>query len=140
MPFIAIFIILPFLELMVFAAVSGKIGLLTSLTLAFLTAVIGGALVKHQGLQTIAAMRKSMQRGGLPLNHLFDGFCLIAAGVMLITPGFITDTLGFLLLIPAVRNALRGLIKNHTDWGAAASETRTSNLHIIEGEFEHLDD
>lgn len=139
MPFLIIFVVVPLLELMVFAHVSKFIGLFTALILAFLTAIIGGAIVRHQGLQTISSMQKAARAGQIPLNELFDGFCLIAAGATLITPGFITDAIGFLLLMPAVRGALRGYIKNHTNWAASMHTSQhTPDPTIIEGEYEDL--
>lgn len=131
--FFLIFIIIPLTELAVFAAVSEHIGIVTTLLLAFLTALIGGTIVRHQGLSVIFRMRESMQRGGMPLNELFDGACLIAAGAMLITPGFVTDTAGGLLLIPAFRQLLRTAIKNHTTWHVQSNGP-------IEGEYERIDD
>jgi UPF0716 protein FxsA len=145
MPFFFIFVIIPLMELFVFAAVGEQIGLFTTLLLALLTAIIGGAVVKHQGFQTILAMRNSMDRGQMPLNEIFDGFCLVAAGALLITPGFITDTIGFSLLIPPVRAALRHFIKNHTQWAVTGSQGRYSGPYdadptIIEGEYERVDE
>ena len=143
MPFIAIFLIIPFIELALFASVSEHIGIWTTLLLAFLTAIIGGMLVKQQGLQTMLSMRKSMNNGEMPLNELFDGFCLVAAGALLITPGFLTDTIGFALLTPPFRAAIRHFIRNHTQWAINAHMTNESGTYqkktysdstIIEGE------
>lgn len=143
MPFIIIFLVVPFMELAVFASVSEHIGLWTTLSLAFITAIIGGTLVKHQGMQTLLSMRGAMDRGAMPLNEIFDGFCLVAAGALLITPGFITDTIGFALLIPAFRSFMRHVIKKHTTWSAASfGQPQRSSTHdgdIIEGEFENVD-
>jgi len=88
-------------------SVSDKIGLGTALLMALFTAVLGGFLVKYQGLKTLFAAQESMRHGEIPSKELFDGLCLIAAGATLITPGFITDAIGFLLLVPAFRNFLR---------------------------------
>lgn len=143
MVFLIIFIVIPLVELAVFASVSEHIGVFTALVLAFLTAVIGGTIVRHQGLQTILAMRIAMEQGKMPLSELFDGFCLVAAGAMLITPGFVTDTIGFLLLVPAVRAILRTVIKNHTNWHVSAQEFRGhtgADPGAIEGEYEELND
>lgn len=141
MPFIIIFIVVPLIELMIFASVSEHIGLLTALFLALLTAIIGGSLVKHQGLQTILAMREAMNIGKMPLSEIFDGFCLVAAGALLITPGFLTDTIGFLLLVPQFRNTLRHIIKQHTNWQIynETSNQRPQDPNILEGEFEEVD-
>ncbi len=107
MPFFLIFILIPLAEIIMFMNVSNLIGLGTALILALLTAILGGAIVRYQGIQTIMAAQSNMRRGILPSRELFDGLCLVAAGAALITPGFITDTLGFSLLIPSVRDFLR---------------------------------
>lgn len=145
MPFFAIFIVIPLLELMVFASVGEHIGLFTTLLLALLTAIIGGAIVKYQGVQTLFALRTSVDRGEMPLDKIFDGFCLVAAGALLITPGFITDTIGFALLVPAFRSFLRHIVKNHTQWTVTSphgggGRARPNDPTIIEGEYENLDE
>ena len=145
MPFLIIFVIIPLVELGIFAAVSDHIGLGTALLFALITAILGGNLVRLQGLQTITSMRGSMDKGQMPLTELFDGFCLVAAGALLITPGFLTDAIGFSLLVPAFRSFLRHIIKTHTNWAVSSagfSSTRRSSYDpdIIEGEYEDLDE
>lgn len=144
MPFFIIFVLIPLAELMVFATVGEEIGLFNTLALAFLTAVIGGSIVKHQGLQTVLAMRQAMDMGKMPLSEMFDGFCLIVAGACLITPGFITDTVGFLLLIPPVRTTVKHYIRHHTTWGVETPQEfhshRPHNPNVIEGEYERMDE
>ena len=143
-----IFIIIPFVELATFASVSEHIGIWTTLCLAFLTAIIGGGIVKYQGLHTIVSMREAMDRGQMPLTEIFDGFCLVAAGALLITPGFVTDTIGFALLIPLVRSAIRTIIKERTTWFVSSSNSSYGHYNdknardpnIIEGEFQEIDD
>lgn len=137
MPFFVIFIVTPFAEIMMFMMVGERIGLFTTLSLAFLTAIIGGALVKYQGLQTLSGIRQSMDKGQLPTGALFDGVCLLLAGAMLITPGFITDSVGFSLLIPAFRTFLRTQIKARTTWFAKSQNSKKS--YVLEGEFETVD-
>lgn len=147
MPFILIFVLIPFAELATFAMVSEHIGIWTTLTIAFLTAILGGMLVKYQGFHTILSMRGALDRGEMPLNEIFDGFCLVAAGALLITPGFITDTIGFALLFPPVRALLRHYIRTHTRWAGASDmgdfQTRSygrSGADIIEGDYERIDE
>lgn len=146
MPFLIIFVIIPILEISVFLAVGEQIGLLTTLLLALLTAIIGGILVKQQGMQTLMALQKSLGAGKMPMNELFDGFCLIFAGATLITPGFVTDTIGFLLLIPAVRHVTRNYLKTHTSWAMQSREstfTHHSTIddpNVIEAEYKRVDD
>lgn len=147
MPFIVIFILVPFTELAIFASVSEHIGIWTTLSLAFITAIIGGMVVRYQGLQTISNMRGAMDQGQMPLTEIFDGFCLVAAGALLITPGFLTDTIGFALLIPPVRAALRHVIRTQTNWSAGTASTsyegpmrRPRDPDVLEGEFERVDE
>lgn len=138
--FFAIFIILPFIEVMVFMIVGQHIGLMTTLLLALSTAVIGGIIVKYQGLRTLFAIRESIAIGKLPLGALFDGICLVAAGALLITPGFVTDTVGFLLVMPPVRDFLKAAIRNHTNWFLEEKTIRRHDNGVIEAEYETLKD
>ena len=152
MPFFVLFILIPISELMVFVSVSDEIGLGTALLISLLTAIIGGAIVKYQGIQTMSAANQSLQKGHVPSKEMFDGFCLIAAGATLITPGFITDALGCALLIPAFRNLLRNKMVQSgkfqaTGFSAEYGEFHDGNPHarpadptIIEAEYETLDD
>ena len=140
-----IFLVIPFVELAVFASVSEHIGIWTTLSLAFITAIIGGGLVKYQGLQTLFSMRQSMDKGAMPLNEIFDGFCLVAAGALLITPGFVTDTIGFALLVPPFRALIRAYIKKYTNLSAStmqggAGTQSPRDPNVIEGEYERVDD
>lgn len=151
MPFFILFILIPLAELYVFGAVGGRIGLFNALSLALLTAIIGGAIVRHQGLQTLKDVQTAMNQGKIPMGELFDGICLIAAGATLITPGFITDTIGFLLLVPAIRRGLRHIIATHTTWAVHGSQTSYKGQYgehprtyhdktVIDVEYEELDD
>ncbi|MGB0719978.1 MAG: FxsA family protein [Bdellovibrionales bacterium] len=148
MPFLVIFVVIPIIELMIFASVSEHIGLLTALLFALLTAVIGGNLVRLQGLQTLFELRKAVEAGRMPMSEIFDGFCLIAAGALLITPGFLTDTIGFALLVPAVRRFLRHVIKTHSSWAVETTvrqerpfdqSYRPRDPDVIEGEYERVE-
>ena len=119
MPFFVIFLMIPFVEIMVFIAVGEHIGLFTTLALAFMTAIIGGVIIRYQGFQTFSSLQNNMNRGEMPVQEIFDGFCLIAAGATLITPGFVTDTIGFLLLIPGVRRSLRTVLSKYFTFGSS---------------------
>lgn len=143
MPFFVIFLMIPFIEIAVFMAVGEHIGLFTTLALAFITAIIGGAIIRYQGFQTFFSLQDTMQKGGMPVKEIFDGFCLVAAGATLITPGFVTDTIGFLLLIPAVREILRVFVGKHINVSSMSSSGfsaryRAQDPDIIDGEFEDL--
>lgn len=145
MPLLLLFIVLPLAELMIFGMVSARIGGLNALLLCVLAALMGGALIQHQGLKTLAALRESLQHNQIPRTEIFDGFCIVTAGILLIVPGFLTDLLGILLLLPYIRQIARGFIKNHTKYNVYTnasdfSEHRArSDLDIIEGEFENVE-
>ena len=149
MPYLVLFVLIPISEIMVFINVSGKIGLGTALLMALFTAVIGGIIVKYQGMQTIMNAQNNLRHGSLPSKELFDGLCLVAAGATLITPGFITDALGFLLLIPAFRNMLRHKLAGSgqfetTQFGNGFPNMQEPQHHddptIIDAEYETIDD
>ncbi|MGB0695698.1 MAG: FxsA family protein [Rhodospirillaceae bacterium] len=104
---LAAFIGVPILEIALFIQVGGFLGLLPTLGIVILTAVIGTFLMRQQGLATLNKARTTMNSGAMPLRELFDGACLLVSGVLLLTPGFFTDGLGFLLLLPPFRDVLR---------------------------------
>jgi len=104
------FIGIPLVEIAVFIKIGGIVGLGPTLIIVVLTAVIGTAVLRRQGLATLHRAREQMDRGALPLAEIFDGICLLVAGAFLLTPGFVTDGVGALLLVPAFRLMLRRVI------------------------------
>jgi UPF0716 protein FxsA len=110
---LAAFIGVPLVEIAVFIQVGGWIGLGWTLALVVLTAVLGTWQLRTQGLATLLRAREQVDRGALPARELFDGACLLVAGALLLTPGFVTDAAGFLLFLPPVRDFLRGLLARH---------------------------
>ena len=103
---ILLFVGVPVLEIAVFIQAGNIIGLWPTLAAILATAIIGGALIRAQGLATIARARESLDRGRAPVREVFTGICLLLAGALLLTPGFLTDSAGFLLLIPPFRQVL----------------------------------
>jgi UPF0716 protein FxsA len=99
-----ILLVVPILEIAAFIVVGSKIGVLPTLALVFLTAAIGSVLLRIQGFGLIEKIRREMDAGRVPGRELVHGAMLIVAAILLITPGFITDTIGFLLFIPAFRD------------------------------------
>jgi UPF0716 protein FxsA len=99
-------VFLPLIELYVLIEVGSRIGGAATILLCLATAAIGGWLVRMQGLQTLFAARKHMMAGQIPAESMAHGLMLSLAGVLLLTPGFVTDIAGFLLLIPALRKAI----------------------------------
>ena len=114
MPILAIilaaFIIVPLIEIGLFIQVGGAIGMLWTLGLVVATAVAGTALLRQQGRGTIRRARAQLAKNTLPLAEAFDGVMLIVSGALLLTPGFLTDALGGLLLIPLVRRFVREFV------------------------------
>ena len=152
---LAAFIAVPLIEIGLFIQVGGAIGLGATLFVVVATAVAGTALLRHQGLGALARLQQSLDRGEAPLEPVFDGFCLLAAGALLLTPGFFTDTVGFALFVPFVRHALRGAIAGrvqmHThaphgqSHGQAHGQTHggpygNTRGDIIDGEWQDVTD
>ncbi len=109
-----VMIVVPILEITVFILVGRYIGLWPTLACILLTALVGTVIIRFQGIGLIAAARKSIAAGEAPVGEVLQGLALFVAGALLITPGFITDTLGFLLLIPALRRRLAaGFVAHH---------------------------
>lgn len=103
---VAALIGVPLAEIALFIQVGGRIGLGPTLALIVLTAVVGAWLLRHQGIAVLTRAQRQITAGSLPVVEVFEGLCLVIAGALLLTPGFLTDTLGALLLVPAVRQRL----------------------------------
>ena len=103
-------IIVPVIEIGVFIQAGILAGLWPTIGMVILTAIIGSALLRHQGLTTLTRVRDIINAGGLPVDELFDGLCLLVAGAFLLTPGFVTDGFGLLLFLPMFRSGLRRLL------------------------------
>ncbi|MGA7272911.1 MAG: FxsA family protein [Acidimicrobiia bacterium] len=101
------FIVVPLAEMALLIYAGSQIGLAATLAIVIITGVLGASLVKRQGLAVWASARMRLAEGALPTEELAHGAMLLVAGAFLLTPGFITDLSGFLLLVPAVREWLR---------------------------------
>ena len=104
---VLLFIVVPIAELFLLMAVEDRIGLGTTLLAILLTAVLGASLLRRQGTATMAAIRRQTSVGRFPGKDLAHGGILLVAGGLLLTPGFITDAVGFALLVPAIREIVR---------------------------------
>lgn len=132
-----LFIVIPILELWVLIKVGSVIGATVTIGLVFVTAIAGAMLLRHQGLQTLARAQQRMRAGELPAEELVAGVFLAVGGALLLTPGFITDIVGFCCLIPGPRHILIG-------WGLRRFRPRSSafsaQARTIEGEFHREED
>ena len=102
-------IAVPIIEIALFIEVGERIGALNTILMIVITAMIGTWLLRNQGLQTLQRAQESLNQNVFPVSEVFDGLCLVAAGGLLLTPGFVTDVFGFLLFIPWMRRFLRGI-------------------------------
>lgn len=107
------FIAIPLIEIAVFIEVGGFIGLWWTLAIVVGTALGGTFMLRRQGLSTLRRAQGQMAEGRMPLREVFDGLCLLVAGALLLTPGFVTDLAGALLLMPPVRLFLGHLVARH---------------------------
>ena len=105
-----IFIIVPLAEIAVFIKVGEAIGLGPTIAIVIITAIVGTALLRSQGFAALARAQNTLAEGRIPVNSVIDAVSLLTAGAFLLTPGMITDTLGFLLFSPAFRHGLTKLI------------------------------
>ncbi len=101
-----LFIFVPIIEIGLFIQVGGFLGLWPTIALVLITAFVGASLVRSQGLQTLMSVQNRLNQGELPAQQIFEGVMLAVAGVLLLTPGFMTDALGMLVLLPAPRAAI----------------------------------
>ncbi len=153
LPFL-LFIAVPLAEIAVFIKVGEVIGIAWTVLLVILTAVVGVALLKRQGIATLARAQEALDAGRLPVDSVVDGVCLLVAGAFLLTPGLITDTAGFLLLVPGFRRGLarwvleklrtHGSIRVTTfesGAGPAADGDRTAGSEgpVIDGDYARVD-
>lgn len=103
MKFLALFLLIPLIEVAVFIKVGGSIGALWTVVLTVGTALLGATLVRLQGMATLFNVKQQLMQGQMPAGAVLEGVILLVSGAMLLTPGFVTDTLGFLGLIPGIR-------------------------------------
>lgn len=134
-----LFVVVPIVELWVLIEIGSQIGAVTTISLLLLTAFFGFHLLRQQGLNTIFRLRVKILENKLPLNEIFEGVIISLGGILLITPGFLTDTLGFLCLLPKIRLNLIGfilsMIKSNSFGFFNASNSFDQDKSILDGEY-----
>jgi UPF0716 protein FxsA len=143
--FLLILLGLPLVELYVLIQVGSEVGALTTVMLVVLTAVVGIALVRLQGFSTLMKVRAAMDRNEVPAMELLEGATLLVAGFLLLFPGFISDTLGFLCLIPPLRRRILLIVLErakviHPVQPPPKGAEGSNQSRIIEGEYKREDD
>ncbi|MEX2580103.1 MAG: FxsA family protein [Verrucomicrobiales bacterium] len=103
-----LFITIPVLELFLFLYLGARIGIAPTFAIIVATAFLGAYLTKSQGLKALRKYQEAISQGRLPHEAVLDGLMILVAGAVLLTPGFLTDAVGFALLLPSVRARLRG--------------------------------
>lgn len=144
-----LFIVIPLFEIYLLIKVGGVIGAFNTVALVIITAILGAWLLRMQGFSTLRRVRRSMEKGEIPAIEMLAGVLLAISGAFLLTPGFFTDALGFLLLVPAVR---RGIVlwflgrfdvvqwsQNHPSHHRRGRESDRRN-RTIEGDYWRDDD
>ncbi len=145
-----LFLTIPLIEIYLLIQVGEVIGALPTIFMVVFTAVLGVALLRWQGLVTLTRVQVAMARGELPAVAMIEGVFLLVAGALLLTPGFFTDAIGFVLLIPLIRQSLaqslllRGMFQSgggfqHDPFSTAPPEKR-HDPRIIEGDYERRDE
>jgi UPF0716 protein FxsA len=111
------FTLIPVTEIYLLITIGGYIGAMNTVLLVIMTGFAGAYLARLQGMQTMFRVRESLQRGMMPSGELLDALLIFIAGVVLLTPGFITDIAGILLLLPPVRTHLKQMaMKKLSQW------------------------
>jgi UPF0716 protein FxsA len=104
--FLLLFIVMPIVEIAILLRVGDALGWLPTLAIVVITAVLGTSMLRQQGMATLARARERMGAGQMPAQQLLEGVLLLIGGVLLLTPGFVTDAFGFACLIPLSRRWL----------------------------------
>lgn len=147
------FLAIPILEIYLLFQVGGVIGAGWTIFIVIATAVLGASLLRQQGLATWTRLNQSMAQGQLPPTIMVEGLLLLLSGAFLLTPGFFTDTVGFLFLTPVVRKMLaayllrKGLFmatssmhSSQTAYTTSSSRPHHVENNVIEGEYEDRSD
>ncbi|MGO1295717.1 MAG: FxsA family protein [Vibrio sp.] len=137
-----LFIAVPIIEIGLFIQVGGFIGLWPTIGLVLVTAFVGASLVRSQGLQTLMSVQQRVQQGEIPAQQILEGVLLAVAGVLLLTPGFMTDILGMAVLLPAPRKKLAAylltkvVIKTGSQFQGGYHQDEPGSGRTFDGEFE----
>lgn len=133
MPFLIVFLLVPILELWLVIRVGGLIGAWPTVALVIAAAVAGAILVRIQGFAVLQRARVALAAGEFPTASLFDGLFVLFAGLLLITPGFLTDIIGILLFIPPLRRWLGAAL---WDWISHRPDIAIfRDNRVVEGEY-----
>ncbi len=139
-----LFILAPVAEIWLMIDIGSVIGAGWTVLAIITTAIIGATLVRYQGIGVYTRMNQSASRGELPAMEMIEGLALFISGILLLTPGFITDTVGFLILIPPLRrwfalNMLKRFFIIPNAANPTSGDDPSADPKTIEGEFRRID-
>ncbi|WP_342607714.1 FxsA family protein [Vibrio tritonius] len=145
-----LFIAVPIVEISLFIQVGHVLGVWPTIGLVLLTAFVGASLVRSQGIQTLMSVQQRLQQGELPAQQIFEGVVLVVAGLLLLTPGFLTDCTGMILLLPVPRAKVARYLMSKmtlTTMGGSFHSSQdgpfdhsSQDGRTFDGEFERKDD
>jgi UPF0716 protein FxsA len=139
-----IFLLVPLVEIYFLIRVGNIIGAVPTVALVVFTALLGAMLLRFQGLTMLQRTRGALEQGQLPALEMLEGVLMVFAGALLLTPGFVTDALGFAFLVPPLRRGLIHWFLRKSRHGAQRfddlSGIRRSDHYTIEGEYHRDDD
>lgn len=120
-----VLLVIPIVELWVIVQVAGSIGVLETIALLIVVSVTGAWLLKQQGMQMWRRLQATLQRGEVPTKEVTDGALILFGGALLLTPGFVTDAVGIVLLLPPTRAAIKGAARRTlARWGRRRTGVR----------------
>ena len=137
-PFFVIFVGIPALEIFLLIKIGGKIGALNTIALIFLTAIIGIYFAKLQGIQTLKSGMMNLYQNRVPIYEMITGASIAMAALLLIIPGFFTDLIGFLLLIPFTRKILFSLTTTNKQNTKTENHNKTIDGEIVDNKKDDL--
>ena len=134
-------LLIPFIEIYLLLKVGGSIGAFPTIFLVVFTAVLGTWLLRQQGFATFQRLQENLAKGTIPAYEMIEGPIILVGGLLLLTPGFITDILGFACLIPPLRRKIaQYVIENHlVQAGGHYQWGKTKEKDVLEGEFRKED-
>lgn len=148
-----IFAVLPILEIALLINVGEQIGGWNTVAIVIVTAFVGASLVRQQGVATLFQAQTKMSQGQMPGQEMAEGLLLVIAGVLLVTPGFITDGIGLLFTLPMTRPRIASFLMKHIPMSVAGNvhashnpfhhqqhQSQHQGSNTFEGEFERKDD
>ena len=128
-----LFLVVPIVEIAMLIQISEVIGGWETIAIVILTAYFGAKLVKQQGLQAVQSIQEKLAQGQIPSKELFTGICVLISGVLLVTPGIMTDIIGFLLLTPVFRDQLAAHLKERFHTNIQSGQQSMFTFHQFHG-------